>query len=274
MEINNMFTFTDQTKINVIGTKDTPYFYATQIGKLLGYVEPRKATAVHVWDCNKFTVGQYRKQYGDASIPSLYKDHTILLNEHGVYQLIFRSHLNIAKQFQKWVFDIISDIRKSGCIQLPKHHQLTLMNESDLHKQVVSFIKNKYPQALINATLGEMINDNQNKRYNAYKLGYHAGCCDVMVYNPNHKYNGLCIEFKNPNGRRIVSDKQLDFQQKIKMLKWFVICSDSYDDILVGIINYFMTVRIPCKYCMCKFKTHSAYANHCKYFHKITNDIV
>lgn len=39
----------------------------------------------------------------------------VIINEAGVYQLIFRSKLDSAKQFQKWVFEeVLPSIRKNG----------------------------------------------------------------------------------------------------------------------------------------------------------------
>lgn len=43
------------------------------------------------------------------------KQKVTIINEAGVYQLIFRSKLESAKQFQKWVFEeVLPSIRKNG----------------------------------------------------------------------------------------------------------------------------------------------------------------
>ncbi len=40
---------------------------------------------------------------------------TIFINEADIYQLIFQSKLSLAKEFQKWIFNIVlPQIRKTG----------------------------------------------------------------------------------------------------------------------------------------------------------------
>ena len=71
-------------------------------------------------------------------------------------------------------------------------------SEYDLHCQVVSFIRDKYKDALSIAGLGE--NQSESIRLSSYKKGYMAGQCDLMIMNPTAKCNSLCIEFKSPTG--------------------------------------------------------------------------
>ena len=46
-----------------------------------------------------------------------------------------------------------------------------IQTEYDLHKKVVNFIRNHYPKALLNVTLGEN-QINSNMRLRSYNLGY------------------------------------------------------------------------------------------------------
>ena len=72
-----------------------------------------------------------------------------------------------------------------------------LKNEYDLHCKVVDFVRNKYPNALMIAGLGEN-QKNCVTRMISWKKGYCAGQCDLMLMNPTSKHNSLCLEFKNP----------------------------------------------------------------------------
>ena len=54
-----LFKFQNNT-INVLGSKEKPMFYASQIAKALGYIKPQNSVSVHVWDCNKLSLSSYK----------------------------------------------------------------------------------------------------------------------------------------------------------------------------------------------------------------------
>ena len=80
-------------------------------------------------------------------------------------------------------------------------------NEMDLHVKVVSFLKKKFLHSVFTATLGE----NQCTsaiRIDSYKKGYLRGSPHLIINNLHKNYTGFCIEFKNPNGKGILSPDQ------------------------------------------------------------------
>ena len=80
-------------------------------------------------------------------------------------------------------------------------------NETDFHVKVVSFLKKRFPHSLFMATLGE--NQCTSRiRIDSYKKGYLPGSPDVIINSLHKHYTGLCIEFKNPNGKGIWSPDQ------------------------------------------------------------------
>ena len=86
-------------------------------------------------------------------------------------------------------------------------------NETDLHTKVVSFLKKRYPHSLLVASLGEN-QDSPYKRIDSYKKGYLRGSPDLIVLNLHKHYTGLAIEFKNPNGKGVLSpDQSMMLQQ-------------------------------------------------------------
>ena len=59
-------------------------------------------------------------------------DSTIINNAAGVYQLIFSSKLEKAKEFQHSIFsDVLPTIRKTGAYKLPQlqHNQFEILND-------------------------------------------------------------------------------------------------------------------------------------------------
>lgn len=87
----------------------TPWFVANDVARALGYKDPKTAVRDHVFEEDKMR--------GRIATPSSYhkEQEVILINEAGVYALIFGSKLDSAKQFKKWVFEeVLPSIRKNG----------------------------------------------------------------------------------------------------------------------------------------------------------------
>lgn len=85
-----------------------PWFVGRDIAKALGYEKPENALAAHVFDEDKTTT----LIQGNGSN---YKSNTTIINESGVYSLIFGSKLETARQFKRWVTsEVLPAIRKTG----------------------------------------------------------------------------------------------------------------------------------------------------------------
>ena len=154
--MNQIFKF-ENYDIKILGTQEKPLFFASQVAHILGYSNTKKAVYTHIWDINKTNVLEYNQQFqGTQNSPLQNLNHqTILINEMGMYQLIFNSKLEKAKQFQQWVLSVIlPSIRKTGTFQ-PKmrHNQYLMLNERNLHEKVVDYIRKYYPDVVFNASL-------------------------------------------------------------------------------------------------------------------------
>ena len=178
-------TFNNQI-LKVINHNNEPYFYGSQVAKVLAYVRCSDALETHVSPENKVRV-----VYGDSP-------YRILINEIGIYELIFSSKLPLAKEFRNFVFrTVLPNFRKQLIIDdapVLIKNQIVIKNEMDLHQNVVAYIRKYYPDAYINASLGEN-QDTSEKRIVSYKAGYKKGSSDLHISEPNHKYAGLFIEF-------------------------------------------------------------------------------
>ena len=97
--------------IQVYGTYEEPLFKAKDIGDLLG-IKDIKST---LRDFDKDEV------HSMHLIDSLGREQeTNMLKEQGLYKILMISRKPIAKQFQKWVFDVIKQIRLKGKYDLEK----------------------------------------------------------------------------------------------------------------------------------------------------------
>lgn len=277
-----LFKFQNNT-INVLGSKEKPMFYASQIAKALGYLDTTDAVRKHIWDVNKLTVGEYRQNTIPGDLQGIpgemgtqngalqnINHRTIVINEAGLYQLIFASKLDKAKEFQQWVFsEVLPSIRKTGSFQIPKlvNNQFLMLNERNLHQKTVDYIRRYHPTVLFNASLGEF-QDTSEKRKTAYKMGYSAGMVDLMIYEHSKDFNGLAIEFKSPNGLGIVSENQKNIKIKLEDRGYKYILSDNYDDIILELNNYLSNRRYKCYHCRLKFKTLDTISNHLRVIHR------
>lgn len=94
-------------EIRIVNISGEPWFVGKDVADALGYSNPRDALAVHVDDEDKNTV-VFRD--GNRGNPNL-----TVINESGVYSLIFSSKLDRAKEFKHWVTDeVLPSIRKNG----------------------------------------------------------------------------------------------------------------------------------------------------------------
>ena len=242
--------------------KDELYFKAKEVATILGYENTRKALIDHVSDKHKKTWAEVRvtNRYSSKTHPN-----TVYVTEPGLYQLIFKSHLPAAKQFQKWVFEhVLPELRKN-------RYTLTMFsieNEFDLHRKVVEYLRRYYPHLLIVAGLGE----NQNtagKRIKSWQKGYQKGQPDLIIQNLHYRYQGFCIEFKTPKGKGTLSEAQSAQIENYKNNNYKTLVSSDYDEIIWHIIEYCRGIRVGCQYCRRLFKSDQSLHNHTVGFHKI-----
>ena len=275
----SIFTFDNQTfTLTNYGTTENIFFKAKEIASFLAYTNTRKAIRDHVWDANKFTLDEnHRKKGGVDSFPPPNEQmNTIYINEAGLYQLIFRSQMPCAEQFQKWVFDVLASIRKTGKYKNNENNKIVRANltfkietEYDLHKQLVNFLRVQYPNVLLTICNPELSNDTSEKRIKSYLLGYTVGTFDILINNLHKNYSGFAIELKSPKGTGIISDAQQGMQSKYAQNNFKTLISNDYNQIIVEIIEYMREVRIKCNHCKTKFKNNQTLGKHLLSFHKI-----
>ncbi len=81
--------------LQVINRDSEPFFYGSELAKMLNYARPGNAEECQVSEENKIKV--------QSPDPGL----RILINEIGVYELIFSRNLAQAKEFRNFVFRVI-----------------------------------------------------------------------------------------------------------------------------------------------------------------------
>ena len=120
-------------------------------------------------------------------------------------------------------------------------------NETELHKEVVKYIRANFPDLLIDAGLGELQNTSE-KRIDAWEKGYTAGKPDLLIFNHSGPWKGFAIEFKNPRYLRMVSEKQKIYLEKLRKIGWKTLITNDYLECLNEIENYYMDEEIKNNY--------------------------
>lgn len=92
--------------LKTIMVNNEPYFIGKEIAEILGYANPKNAVPKHVDNEDKLSTQiEYAGQKRSVTV----------INESGLYSLIFGSKLPKAKQFKHWVTsEVLPTIRKTG----------------------------------------------------------------------------------------------------------------------------------------------------------------
>jgi prophage antirepressor-like protein len=97
--------------IRTLTLKGEPWFVGRDVAESLGYAEPRSAISKKV-DAEDKGVAEMETPSG--------KQKVTIINESGLYSLIFGSKLESAKRFKRWVTsEVLPSIRKTGGYQKP-----------------------------------------------------------------------------------------------------------------------------------------------------------
>lgn len=93
-------------KVRTVVIDGEPWFVGKDVAEALGFTNSRDAISTHVFDEDK----------GVATIDTLGgKQEMVIINESGLYALIFGSRLKSAKRFKHWVTsEVLPSIRKTG----------------------------------------------------------------------------------------------------------------------------------------------------------------
>ena len=126
-------------EIRTVTVDGEPWFVGKDIAEALGYSNTRDALATHVMDEDKNTVAiSDGKRRGNPN--------QVIINESGVYALIFGSKLDSAKRFKHWVTsEVLPQIRKTGTYQKPMTPQEMMrvqLGMIDGHEERITHLEN------------------------------------------------------------------------------------------------------------------------------------
>lgn len=101
------FIFSTSQNIKMVMIDEIPWFSGKDVAIALGYKDTVNALKAHV--------GSDDKRGWQITTPFGGKQNAVVINESGVYSLIFSSKLPQAKEFKRWVtHEVLPSIRKNG----------------------------------------------------------------------------------------------------------------------------------------------------------------
>lgn len=101
-----VFDNADFGEVRTVVIDGEPWFVGKDVAECLGYTNPSKALADHVDDDDKLN---------NKTLSSLGQRGGWLINESGMYALIFGSKLEKAREFKRWVTsEVLPTLRKTG----------------------------------------------------------------------------------------------------------------------------------------------------------------
>lgn len=120
-------------EIRTVTIDNEPWFVGKDVAEALGYSNTRDALSTHVADEDKNTVVISDGKRGNPN--------QTVINESGLYALIFGSKLESAKRFKHWVTsEVLPTIRKTGGYRKPmstaEQIKLLALGNTELNERV------------------------------------------------------------------------------------------------------------------------------------------
>ncbi|MCT1482633.1 phage antirepressor [Staphylococcus hominis] len=141
------FNFED-LPVRTLTVNEEPYFVGKDVANILGYKNGSRDINAHVDAEDKLTYqistsGQRRNQ--------------TIINESGLYSLIFSSKLESAKRFKRWVTeDVLPSIRKHGIYATDNVIEQTLRDPDYIINVLTEYKKEKDNNLILRQQIGEL----------------------------------------------------------------------------------------------------------------------
>ncbi len=160
----------EELPVRTLEVDGEPYFIGKDVADILGYTNSRKTLSDHVDEEDKLT---------SRIVTSGQNRNVTIINESGLYSLIFSSKLENAKRFKRWVTsEVLPSLRRTGTYQTKplttsEQIQLIAQGNTELDERVTK-IEETYPimhgeakhiQSLVAQKVAEIVRNKFNGFY-------------------------------------------------------------------------------------------------------------
>lgn len=122
------FEFGENPVRTITKSVDEIWFVGKDVAIALGHTNPKRALRKFVDDEDKGVT---------ALVTPGGQQEVMIINEPGVYSLVFASQTENAKQFKRWVtHDVLPSIRKKGYFSLMPDEQLAALLDEQINRSV------------------------------------------------------------------------------------------------------------------------------------------
>lgn len=126
----------ENNQVRTLLINDEPWFVGKDVAEILGYSNPRDALSKHVDSEDKNSVAIHDGNKGNPNLT--------IINESGVYALVFSSKLQSAKKFKHWVTsEVLPTLRKTGSYATPQLTGEELMAKALIEAKSIMERQNK-----------------------------------------------------------------------------------------------------------------------------------
>lgn len=135
--MNELQVFRNQEfgSVRTLTVNDEPWFVGKDVAIALGFKTPRDAIRTHVFEEDKGV---------DSIVTPGGKQQMTIINESGLYALVFGSRLPTAINFKRWVTsEVLPALRKTGNYQIKELSGQELMAKALIEAQSVLAAKDK-----------------------------------------------------------------------------------------------------------------------------------
>ena len=204
-------------EIRTVTIDNEPWFVGIDVAKSLGYANPKNAVPKHVSGEDKLcTQIEYAGQRREVTI----------INESGLYSLIFGSKLESAKRFKHWVTsEVLPTIRKTGSYQKPmtvaEQIQLLAQGNQDHEERIeklentmtIDYGQQKYLGDLVSRVVIEVLGGKKSNAYDEIGKKVFAECNrDVKTYFDVNARNNI---------------PKLRYQEAVEYIKEWTPCANT-----------------------------------------------
>lgn len=205
-------------EIRTVTIDNEPWFVGKDVAEALGYSNTRDALATHVSEEDKNTVVISDGKRGNPN--------QVVINESGLYALIFGSKLDSAKRFKHWVTsEVLPTIRKTGSYQKPmtvaEQIQLLAQGNQDHEERIeklentmtIDYGQQKYISDLVSKVVIEVLGGKKSNAYDEIGKKVFAECNrDVKTYFDVNARNNI---------------PKLRYQETVEYIKGWTPCTNT-----------------------------------------------
>lgn len=195
MEQIKIFNSEEFGSIRTINIDGDPWFIGKDVAEALGYSNTRDALLTHVAEEDKNTVVISDGKRGNPN--------QVVINESGLYALIFGSKLESAQRFKHWVTsDVLPSIRKNGIYATDKVID-DILNNPDFGIELLTKLKEERT-ARVEAEKTNAILMHVNKTYTMTEIAKEIGLKSAVELNKilsekriQYKVNGTWVMYSD-----------------------------------------------------------------------------